>query len=80
MITEANWAAWTADDLRTYVDHVINQFGYDRVMFGSDWPVCILSGTCQQAVEALRLVVGALPDTEARRLWGATASEVYPLD
>jgi len=80
MITEANWAAWKADDLRPYVEHVISKFGYDRVMFGSDWPVCTLAGTFQQVVEALRQILGPLPEAEARKLWGATASEVYQLD
>jgi L-fuconolactonase len=62
------------------VQHVVNQFGYDRVMFGSDWPVCTLAGTYQQVIEALRQVLGPLPDIEARGLWGGTASGVYHLD
>jgi L-fuconolactonase len=80
MITEANWTSWTADDLRPYVEHVIRLFGYDHVMFGSDWPVCMLAGTYQQVVEALRQILGPLPEAEGRKLWGATASEVYQLD
>jgi L-fuconolactonase len=80
MITEANWAAWTPDDLRPYVEHVVSQFGYDRLMFGSDWPVCTLAATYQQVIGALRQILGPVPGTEARRLWGATAAEVYRLD
>ena len=80
IITEASWGSWTVDDLRPYVEHVVNKFGYGRVMFGSDWPVCNLAGTYKQVIEALRSIVGPLPDNDARRLWGATASEVYQLD
>ena len=42
--TEADWHAWSTQDLRPYVEHTIECFGADRVMFGSDWPVCTLSG------------------------------------
>ena len=80
IITEANWDGWTVDDLRPYVEHVVNKFGYHRVMFGSDWPVCTLAGTYQRVVEALRQILGPLPETQAQKLWGATASEVYQLD
>jgi len=44
MVTEANWKQWQSDDFRRYLDIVIEAFGTDRVMIGSDWPVCTLSG------------------------------------
>jgi L-fuconolactonase len=80
MLTEAKWDAWTTDDLRPYVQHVVHQFGFDRVMFGSDWPVCTLAGTYQQAVESLQQALGPLPEPEARKLWGENAGEFYRLD
>lgn len=80
MTTEAKWDAWTPDDLRPYVQHVINQFGLERVMFGSDWPVCTLAGTYQQVVDALRQVLGSLPEPGARKLWGENACTFYKLD
>lgn len=80
MITEAKLDAWSADDLKPYVQHVVKTFGHDRVMFGSDWPVCVLAGTYQQVVDALRQNLGPLPETVACKLWGATASSVYRLD
>src|SRR5919204_670001 len=40
----ANWDTWSAADLRPYIDAAIDQFGADRLMFGSDWPVCVLAG------------------------------------
>jgi L-fuconolactonase len=80
MNTEADWKTWTPDDLRPYVKHVVDKFGYNRVMFGSDWPVCNLAGNYQQVIEALRGVLGPLPDQEAEKLWGRAAIEFYRLD
>lgn len=79
MITEASWTAWTSDDLRPYVKHVVGQFGYERVMFGSDWPVCTLAGSYEQVVEVLQQVLGPLPEVDAGKIWGGTAREVYQL-
>jgi L-fuconolactonase len=48
MITEADWQGWRADDFKPYLDIVFDAFGADRLMFGSDWPVCLLAGTYAQ--------------------------------
>jgi L-fuconolactonase len=57
MITEADHGTWEPDHLRPYIEHVLESFGEDRVMFGSDWPVCLLAGSYAEAVNALRTVV-----------------------
>src|SRR5580698_10561740 len=57
MITEADFKTWTPDDLRPYVEHVVDCFGVDRVMFGSDWPVCLLAGSYDQVTAALQAVL-----------------------
>jgi L-fuconolactonase len=57
MITEADHGTWEPDHLRPYIDHVLESFGEDRVMFGSDWPVCLLAGSYAEVVNALRTVV-----------------------
>ena len=44
MVTEADWHGWKANDFRPYMDAVVNAFGTDRIMIGSDWPVCTLAG------------------------------------
>ena len=59
MITEADHDTWRPDDLKPYVDHVLDAFGPDRVMFGSDWPVCRLAGEYGEVVNALRTCIGA---------------------
>jgi L-fuconolactonase len=51
LITEADHTKWTVDDLRPYVHHVIQTFGENRVMFGSDWPVCLLAGSYKDVFE-----------------------------
>ena len=79
MITEADWQHWTADDLKPYVDHVVRSFGYDRLMFGSDWPVCTLAGSYRQVMDALRQALGPLSAADAAKVWGENARAFYRL-
>ena len=61
MVTEADAATWTPEDLRPYVTHILNVFGPDRIMFGSDWPVALLAASSYgEVVNALRTIVGPL--------------------
>lgn len=80
MITEANWHNWTPQDLRPYVKHVVHVFGFDRLMFGSDWPVCTLAGPYHQVVNALRECIGPISEAANDALWGGTARLFYGLD
>jgi L-fuconolactonase len=57
MVTEADHSGWRPDHLRPYIEHVLDSFGEDRVMFGSDWPVCLLAGSYAEVINALRTVV-----------------------
>jgi L-fuconolactonase len=77
MVTEAEWAAWTPADLRPYVDHVLDVFGPDRLLFGSDWPVCLLAASYEQVVDAARELLGALGEGEVAKVFGETARRVY---
>jgi predicted TIM-barrel fold metal-dependent hydrolase len=70
---------WTAEDLRPYVEHVIECFGWDRVMFGSDWPVCTLSATYRQWVEALLSLTASASPAERIKLFYDNARRVYRL-
>jgi L-fuconolactonase len=60
MLTEADHRLWEPEHLRPYIEHVLGCFGEDRVMFGSDWPVCLLAGSYAEAINALRTVVANL--------------------
>ena len=55
MVTEADHAAWTPQSLKPCVDHVVSVFGVDRIMFGSDWPVCQLAAAYGEVMNALRI-------------------------
>jgi L-fuconolactonase len=79
MVTEANQQNWKPEDLKPYVDHVVRQFGYERVIFGSDWPVCVLAASYEQVVYALRYALGPLQEIEAARVWGRNAAAYYNL-
>jgi len=79
MITEANWRQWTPADLKPYVDHVVREFGYDRLMFGSDWPVATLAGSYARVAGALREVLGELDPADAAKVWGGNARQFYRL-
>jgi L-fucono-1,5-lactonase len=80
MITEADHASWTPDDLAPYVESAMRSFGPGRLMFGSDWPVCTLAGSYQRVIDALRLVLrGVDAETEAS-IFGANARAFYRLD
>ena len=78
VITEAA-SSWTVDDLRPYVDHVISVFGADRVMWGSDWPVCRLAGEYADWHSAAQALTAGLGDSEKAAIYGQTANRFYDL-
>lgn len=79
LVTEADWQAWTVDDLRPYVETALEAFGPQRLMYGSDWPVCELAASYQQVYDAARDLVRQLTPTEQDRIFGGTACEFYGL-
>ena len=80
MITEADWQNWTSVDLKPYVQHVIGIFGWDRVMFGSDWPVCLLAGDYGQVWNAAHEALGEVSAEQREKVFGANAIRFYSLD
>lgn len=81
MITEADHQHWSIDDLRPYVEHVIDCFGTDRVMFGSDWPVCLQAGSYDQVIGALEEILSARCSEELeRKVFGDNAVSFYKLN
>lgn len=79
VVAYADPAKWTADDLRPYIEHVIESFGWDRIMFGSDWPVCTLSASYAQWVDALRRVTATASPENQRKLFHDNAMRIYRL-
>ena len=79
MITEASWNNWSVAELRPYVSFVLQGFGPDRVMFGSDWPVCLLAGTWKEVLAACTQAMGPQPVELRERILGGTAAYFYRL-
>ncbi|MCE7011181.1 amidohydrolase family protein [Kibdelosporangium philippinense] len=79
LVTEADWAKWTVDDLRPYAEVVLEAFGPSRVMFGSDWPVCLLAASYEDVVEAAEDLTSNFSQEERDQVFGGTAARVYTL-
>jgi L-fuconolactonase len=78
--TEADHASWTREQLRPYIDHVIESFGVDRVIYGGDWPVSELAGTYAQWVEILDWATAGMTPAEKRKLFRDNAIKAYRLN
>src|SRR5207253_7400262 len=79
LVTEANLTSWRVEDLRPFVEQAVEFFGPGRMMFGSDWPVCLLAASYAQVVDvALELIAGC-SDTERHQILAGTSTAVYAL-
>jgi L-fuconolactonase len=79
LVTEADWQHWQPADFRPYLDVVFEAFGPERLMFGSDWPVCTLAATYAQVVELIADYTRSLSQAEQTQIWGETACRFYKL-
>lgn len=79
MLTEADWGNWKVDDFTPYLDIIFNAFGPARVMFGSDWPVCLLAGGYEGTMQVTQNYVAKLSATEQEQFWGGNAISFYSL-
>ncbi|MEV0823205.1 amidohydrolase family protein [Nonomuraea rubra] len=79
MVTEADWGSWRTSDLRPYAETVLEAFGPERVMFGSDWPVCLLAAGYDQVVSAADELVAGLSESEREVVFAGTARRAYRL-
>jgi L-fuconolactonase len=79
MLTEADWYAWHTDDFTPYLDAVFNAFSTNRVMYGSDWPVCKLAGGYNRALEILQIYASRLSLQEQDQFFGGNAIDFYNL-
>ena len=80
LTTEAEHNYWTPEALRPYTDHVIDSFGWERVLFGSDWPVCELAGGYTRWLAALTWVVADADEVNQRKLFSENARRIYRLE
>lgn len=79
MITEANLKNWRIEDLKPYVHHVLSLFGADRIMFGSDWPVCTLAGQYKDVKNSFDEILKDLDPTSKNKIFGENASKFYKI-
>ncbi|NBV20875.1 MAG: amidohydrolase [Proteobacteria bacterium] len=79
MVTEAKWDGWQAEDFRPYLDVVFTSFGPERLMFGTDWPVCTLAGNYGQVHRLADDYVRSLPTEVRTKFFGGNATEFYRL-
>jgi len=79
LVTEAKHDAWSVDQLRPYVDHVVSCFGIDRLLFGSDYPVCLLAATYAQVLGAARDFFAGYPESAQGAVFAGNAERFYAL-
>ena len=79
MVTEADWGAWSQHDLWPYLEVALEAFGPQRLMVGSDWPVCLLAVSYSVWFQVLNAFLAKLAVAQRERILGGTASEVYGL-
>ncbi len=79
MVTEADWASWTVADLRPYAATALEAFGPARLMFGSDWPVCLLAASYREVAGAATELLAGLSAAEREQVLGGTAARAYRL-
>ena len=79
IITEADWHSWTPEQIRPYLDVALEAFGSRRLMFGSDWPVCLVAGSYRDVVNLAADYVQNLSVQEQQDFWGGNAIRFYGL-
>jgi L-fuconolactonase len=80
LVGQAARHTWSIDDLRHAVELAVDAFGPERLMLGSDWPICLLAGTYSDAVASIRFLISELPAHDQADIMGGTAARVYRLD
>jgi L-fucono-1,5-lactonase len=79
LVTETDWADWRPGQLRPYLDVALEAFGPGRVMFGSDWPVCLVAGSYERVLGVVADYAASLSKTERAALFGGNAARFYGL-
>ena len=79
MVTEADWKNWKQDNFIPYIDVVIEAFGPDRIMFGSDWPVCLVAASYEEMFSIVQEYFSSFSETEQELFFGGNAVKFYNL-
>lgn len=79
MVTEADWNNWSPDDIKPYIDTVIDAFGIERVMIGSDWPVCLIAGSYSEVMNVVIDYISNFSDENKFKILGGNAAKAYKI-
>jgi L-fuconolactonase len=80
MVTEADWGNWKPDDFDPYLDVVFKAFDTDRIMTGSDWPVCLAAGSYKDVIAVIDKYISEFPPEVREKILGSNCSEFYNLN
>jgi L-fucono-1,5-lactonase len=80
LVTEANWNSWHIDDLRPFVDCALEFFGPDRMMFGSDYPVCLLAASYDRVLDSFQQLLKGLSGMDRDKIFSTNAARFYRLN
>ena len=79
MVTEADWKTWKKEDFKPYLDVVVGAFGINRILFGSDWPVCLVAASYEKMLEIVNEYFAAFSKEEQEQFFGLNAIRFYNL-
>jgi L-fuconolactonase len=79
MVTEADWFDWKESDFKIYLDTIVKAFGTDRIMYGSDFPVCLLAATYEQQLNIVKEYFSSFSNTEKKKIMGENSVKFYGL-
>ena len=79
MVTEADWHNWTAEQLKPYLDVVVESFGIDRIMFGSDWPVCLVATSYSKWLQTVQNYFESFTEEDQEKIFSGSAARFYNL-
>ena len=79
IVTEANWHDWTEEDIKPYFEIILENFGAERLMYGSDWPVCTLAGNYDEVFGLASELSKNLSTTESESFWSGCVNQAYKL-
>jgi L-fuconolactonase len=77
MVTEADWKGWKPEDFTPYLDVIVETFGVNRLMFGSDWPVCKVAAEYEQMLDIVKSYFSKFSDAEQADFFGGNAGKFY---
>jgi len=80
MVTEADWNTWKPEDIRPYLDIVVEAFGPERILIGSDWPVCLVAGKYSEVMQVVIDYISSFTEKEQALMLGGNAVKAYRIE